>query len=975
MVLLHHFTRKSPLSRIWLQCCNRGLYASATNSSTVQLSKPRTKITTSRLLAKYKKQTKLTMVTAYDYPSAQVCDESLIDMILVGDSVAMVVMGLEDTVSVTMDAMVHHCQAVKRGSSYSFLVGDLPFGSYNTVDLALHNATRLLKEGGMDAVKLEGGTRITPQIKALTNAGICVVGHIGLTPQSYRSLGGFTVQGKRPLEAQRILQDAHDLVDAGVTAMVLEMVPMSLSKQITAAVSVPTIGIGAGPDTSGQVLVYHDLLGLFDKFQPKFSKQYANLRGDMVTALTSYRSEVMEGTFPQPQHSFEAPSDAKAVAKSTSGIEDITAEVTYRRNIAVIGGGAMGSLFAGKLSAVATNKVTVVSQWAEHVDAINRQGLQVHQTGRTSQQKVAKKKANLTATAAVDIESTQTHGADVVFILVKSRDTCAAAKTAQQLVKPGGTVITIQNGIGYEDIVKGVFGADDSVSLAFGITSCGARMLGPGAVQAAGRGTTTLFSTGAGSRAGGGGEKDRILSDLQLCVEDLQESGMRVEVQQDEGAAQQQIWRKLAINAVVNPLAALFAVSNGDLLSHAPYRRVLEALVLEVTDVAGHKMAWSAAELQGEVHNVLKLTSDNRNSMLSDVQRDATTEFEHINGEILKMAEFQKKEVPINSALATIFEALAKDKKSASVSSPLPLPVPSPMNVCTTIAEVREFRSTVSAGETVGFVPTMGALHSGHLTLIEAARERCDRVVVSIFVNPTQFAAHEDFGEYPSTLETDLALLSQLGFVDAVFTPSPSEMYPKFAMSSEQCRDNGQTVFVVPDRIETISAEGKSRPKFFTGVSTVCTKLFNIIQPQVAFFGQKDAVQVIAIQQIVQELNMPLEIEVVQTAREADGVAMSSRNVLLSPADRAVAPVIYRALSSARQMFEEGGERRVSVLRQALMDELHSHPHVHIEYISVADGLSAEELQSDEFCAASTLISVAVTIGSTRLIDNIMLNQ
>ena len=949
------------------------MYGSTSGGMTEQAAntKPRMKMTTNRLLAKFKKSRKLTMVTAYDYPSAQVCDESLMDMILVGDSVAMVVLGQEDTVSVTMNEMVHHCQAVKRGSKFSFLVGDLPFGSYNTVDLALHNATRLLKEGGMDAVKLEGGTRVVPQIKALTSAGMSVIGHIGLTPQSYRSLGGFTVQGKKPVQAQQILKDAHDLVDAGVMAIVLEMLPTSLSKEITAAVSVPTIGIGAGPDTSGQVLVYHDILGLFDKFQPKFSKQYVDLRAEMVKALRSYRAEVLDGSFPSPQHSFEV----SAPAKKASLAPKSNIEVAFKRNIMIVGGGAMGSFFAAKLSAEESNKVTLVSQWTEHVDAINTNGLKVRGCdGDSHCQQIVTRRANVCSLSTENVMYQPTHTADVVYILVKSRGTRAAAKIAKSFVKPDGTVITIQNGIGFKDTVQDVFSTPcgDNINLVFGITSYGARVVGPGMVSAAGKGITTLF------------EPDGPIfgSKFQDAVNDLQSINMDVCVISDKKAAEKLMWRKLAVNAVINPLAALFGVTNGNLISHPPYARVVEALAYEIAGIAESRIDWSGNELNSEVKKVLTVTKDNQNSMLTDIQRDQTTEFEQINGEILKIAKAHGILAPLSSGLAGIFKALAKRDEVDLTSLPASPPPPkiestssSNTAVYNSISAFRYFRGSIHRAETVGFVPTMGALHSGHLSLIKAAKEECDRVVVSIFVNPVQFAAHEDFDKYPSSLATDVALLSDKFPDVAVFAPSISEMYPRFKISPNKERDSGQSVFVVPEKVESISAEGRSRPNFFTGVATVCTKLFNIVQPHKAYFGQKDATQVIALQHIIDELNMPLSIKVVETAREADGLAMSSRNVYLSPEDRAVAPLVYKALTRAHHEYTEIGERRVHVLKNNVYADLMSNPNICVDYVSLANGNTAEELSDDTLCPNSTLLSVAVTIGETRLIDNIILNQ
>ena len=615
--MLMSTTTKVIVGKTWSRNSIRGLYANAIVAAE-KVPKTRTKMTTSRLQARYKKNIKLTMVTAYDYPSAQICDESKVDMILVGDSVAMVVMGEEDTVCVNMEDMVHHCKAVKRGSQYSFLIGDLPFGSYNTADLAMHNATRLLKEGGMDAVKLEGGTRMVPQIRALTSIGISVIGHIGLTPQSYRSLGGYAVQGKKPRQAQAILQDALDLEAAGVSAIVLEMLPNSLAKEITESINVPTIGIGAGPDTSGQVLVYHDMLGLFDKFQPKFCKRYANLRGEMVSALTAYRNDVMQGKFPQLKHSFST---------STNDCRDEEKEIIKpTRQIAVIGGGSIGSLFASHLSSIDTNGVKIFSNWVEHVSAINNRGLKLVGDHQFNSSHALSKKTNIEAVSNNDaIEEKHKNSADVVYILVKSRDTRAAAETALQLVKEGGTVITVQNGIGYEDTVKNVFKSNQNkASLIFGITSYGAKIVEPGAVELTGAGSTTLF--------GIGNVKEQI--GFRDCIDDLRSAGMTVDVQCDQIEAQQQIWRKLCVNAVINPLAALFNVSNGELFSHSPYLRTLKSLSKEVALIAEEKTDWSNSQLFLEIEKVLTMTSRNQNSMLSDVRRDTASEFAHINGEI-----------------------------------------------------------------------------------------------------------------------------------------------------------------------------------------------------------------------------------------------------------------------------------------------------------------------------------------------------
>ena len=254
---------------------------------------------------------KLTMVTAYDYPFGLLADEAGIDIVLVGDSLGMVVMGLDGTVAVNMEHMIHHIRAVTRGCKNPFIVGDMPFMSYNTsIREAIINAGRLLKEGGCESIKLEGGVDFAQTIEAIVKAGIPVQGHIGLTPQTASALGGFKMQGADAAAARRIIDDAKALEDAGVFSMILEAVPAPLGKLVAEAVKVPVIGIGAGPDVDGQVLVTHDMIGLFDKFVPKFVKQYTNIRKIILDALSEYKQEVLDIEFPAPEHSFKMPEEA-----------------------------------------------------------------------------------------------------------------------------------------------------------------------------------------------------------------------------------------------------------------------------------------------------------------------------------------------------------------------------------------------------------------------------------------------------------------------------------------------------------------------------------------------------------------------------------------------------------------------------------------------------------------------------------------
>ena len=259
---------------------------------------------------------KLVMVTAYDYPFGLLAEQAEVDMVLVGDSLGMVVMGLEGTVAVTMEDMIHHIKAVVRGCKSPLIIGDMPFGSYNTSFRdAIHNANRLMKEGGCDAIKLEGGLNFAPCIEAIVKAGIPVQGHIGLTPQTASALGGFKMQGKDTAAAKKVIDDARSLESAGVFSIVLEAVPAPLGKFVAEAVAVPIIGIGAGSDVDGQVLVTYDMIGLFDRFVPKFVKQYAQTRTVILDAMKTYKQEVKEKVFPGPQHAFKMPEETLAQLK------------------------------------------------------------------------------------------------------------------------------------------------------------------------------------------------------------------------------------------------------------------------------------------------------------------------------------------------------------------------------------------------------------------------------------------------------------------------------------------------------------------------------------------------------------------------------------------------------------------------------------------------------------------------------------
>jgi len=268
----------------------------------------RKKITIPELYAMRERGEKISWLTAYDFPTASMMDQAGIEIILVGDSAAMTMHGHPNTMPITMDEMISHAKAVRRACTHTFLIGDMPFLSYHTsVEDAIYNAGRFMKEAGMDAIKLEGGERVAPIVKGIVNAGIPVMGHIGLTPQSSAMLGGFKVQGKSADSALAQIRDARSLEESGVFGILLECIPTPVSKKIKESVDVLTFSIGAGPVCDGQLLIVHDMLGIFQAFQPKFVRQYANLADTMLKAFEAYKKDVRDGAFPAREHEYTIP--------------------------------------------------------------------------------------------------------------------------------------------------------------------------------------------------------------------------------------------------------------------------------------------------------------------------------------------------------------------------------------------------------------------------------------------------------------------------------------------------------------------------------------------------------------------------------------------------------------------------------------------------------------------------------------------
>ena len=264
------------------------------------------KVTPSSLLRKKRRGEKITLLTAYDFPIAMFINQAGVDIILVSDAVGTVGNGRPEAVSVSVDEMIYHTKIVSRAVQSAMVIGDLPFLSYQaSIEEAVRNAGRFIKEAGASAVKIEGGAEVADHIRAMTRSDIPVMAHIGLTPQSIHRMGGYKVQGKTKESAKRLLEEAHIAEDAGAFSLLLEAIPMGLAKKISKELSIPTIGIGAGPHCDGQVLVLHDVLGLFDRFLPKFAKRYTFLREEALRAIKAYRQEVEEEIFPSKDHSFK----------------------------------------------------------------------------------------------------------------------------------------------------------------------------------------------------------------------------------------------------------------------------------------------------------------------------------------------------------------------------------------------------------------------------------------------------------------------------------------------------------------------------------------------------------------------------------------------------------------------------------------------------------------------------------------------
>jgi pantoate--beta-alanine ligase len=685
-------------------------------------------------------------------------------------------------------------------------------------------------------------------------------------------------------------------------------------------------------------------------------------------ATTAYVDSVRNRSFPAAKHTFDMNEEEKNLffdlvdnrfglaspallraqhprtSDSSENLFDL--DLTPPRKIdtvTVVGAGSLGMLIAARLASAGLSRVHLVDLPSNTtLDVINRRGsIRVTEplTG-TEQTATHFPSGRVQAFGSADEALTAGGLADLVVVAVKSCDTAEGAKVrvptslcdarvsvlylpcvsasfkcrvsyprafvvhinhqiAAQLCHGEGTVLSVQNG----DNLKTLSDAVGPARLVVGSTTLAANKVGLAAGTVANanpRGHTTLAAV-----HGNGQARAEALATL-INATNCGLGSCTVEGSGPESAANV-LWQKLAINAVINPLTALLEVENGRLVGLPAARPLMHSLATEFMAVANAKglaLSWNPDSLLLAAEDVAKATSENKSSMLVDVLRGSPSEIAAITGKVVDEAARLGVLAPTHGALLALVRAKEELRRQAR-------PVAGELEILTTVEDVRQFRQR-HAHCTIGMIPTMGGLHAGHMSLVDAALQDCDLAIASIFVNPKQFAPTEDLDVYPRQTQVDLETLRSAG-VAAVFLPTAETMYPgTFATA------------VDIDGIDTVS-EGAARPGFFRGVATVCTKLFNIVQPDKVFFGQKDGLQCVVIRRIVQDLNIPTEVVVCPTSREQSGLALSTRNQYLTEKQHKAAPVLYKALLAGSDSFMRGNandsDTVIAAARAVLEDE------------------------------------------------------
>eukprot|EP01135_Chromosphaera_perkinsii_P002986 Nk52_evm8s232 gene=Nk52_evmTU8s232 len=626
---------------------------------------PVQRISLTTLKKKYKENIPLVMMTAHDYPSGMACDKGDCDIILVGDSLAMVALGMEDTTQITLDEMIHHAKAVYRGSKRCFLVGDMPFGSYQiSPEKTIENCFRMVKEAQVESVKMEGGQVIADTVKRVVQAGIPVLGHIGLTPQSKAALGGFRVQGKNAVSAVNLVKDALALQEAGCWGVVIEAVPDKIAKYITEQLTIPTIGIGAGNVTDGQVLVQLDTLGVFDRFLPKFCKQYGKLAEPIQKAVNEYATEVRDRSFPGPEHCYPISDQQYEMFLNFVSKNKLAAPGSFthlpkremhttsrghvnenntKTKIAVVGAGALGSFLGGKLSGSSEVDVVFLDSWEEMVSTVNTKGL-VMQNEKGEKKKVTDVKALNHKDKESSIYRELQRAAKIVIVSSKCHHTEKYIDTIDEILCPKeGIIVVVQNGIGIFDRLRKRFGKERTT---IGIVNYGSKILETGRIQ----------HTNGGSIFFGDSSNELVVRGVGILKEQLLIAGFDVKMKPD---LRKIVFQKLMVNACINPLTSLLNVPNGYLKNDTYCIEMINSIVKECIEIArGVGYEFDHSSSVEHVLHVADMTQTNISSMLQDVRRGADTEIDFINGQVVRLGKKYGIPTPLNYSLLNLVHAL-----------------------------------------------------------------------------------------------------------------------------------------------------------------------------------------------------------------------------------------------------------------------------------------------------------------------------
>lgn len=632
---------------------------------------PRKPITIPYLIDKYLKNIPITMLTAQDYSSSSICDLAHIDMMLVGDSLAMTVLGHPNTLSVTMNEMIHHAKAVRRGNTYAFLVGDMPFSTYFNEEDGLRNAARFIQESEMNAVKLEGGKSVAPLVKRFTKAGIAVIGHIGLTPQHINLFGGFKVFGAKEVqEGIDLWEDAKALREAGASLIVLECVPEKLARLITKHLGVPTIGIGSGSGCSGQVLVFNDLMGIYDKLSPRFCKKFLDLNKLMVEACKTYKFEVETRQFPVSKaNTFLIKEEifrkveehingelALITTKMTKLPEEIEEKIELEekikiepiKNIVVLGSGALGSLMSSKLVKLNDKNVRILSGRQENVNFLY---LTIKSQVENNNTFFQPSESEVKTFDIKEVISEWGMKIDLVLVCCKNYSTEIVLNNFLNLLPKDikiSCILTLQNGYGNIEIIKEILKKKGVITKLF-----------PMSIYSG----VKIEKRDKDSNQNKREIIQSLSSKIQIALPSVL-SGSELEKIFTNGAFERRNylkttilkeksfidWEKLVVNSIINPLTAIFEVKNGEIGRNPSIKNMARMLIKEMLDIlrlVPGSLNWVECDKEEieetvfkKIINVANTTDSNISSMLVDIlEGNMSTEIESMNGAFVKIAE------------------------------------------------------------------------------------------------------------------------------------------------------------------------------------------------------------------------------------------------------------------------------------------------------------------------------------------------